>query len=523
VTALALLALTALLALVVLALLALTALLALVVLALVVLALLALAALLFLALAALLLSRSPAPMPCHLSSSPMGRLGRCGARFCRCDRFPNHVSVRPLRGMRRGMRRETRTEAWTTGPAQQSREEATDPSWEEAARSGDEATLSDHHWPIPPEYRPREEQVIVRRPTAEPSSLVPGPVPGIARRMSGRRRGLVLGVAALVSGAALVAAVAASLGHDGRVGDDGTPASSSTRVSDVSSSRGTGSATGATAMPRNGAPAAATRMPDVVGLPLAQARGALAPIGIELRIERRPSDRPEGVVLEQLPPGGARIASDRPVVVVVSAGLARVAVPEVIGRPVRSAARELRALGFRVDLRSTPSPNAPGSVLRQRPAPGARVVSGSVIRLVVSEREPRPWLEVPALVGMPLADARARLRRVGLRLAVSHVDTDRPKGTVVSQVPEGGAQLRRGQLVRLEVSSGSALVLVPDVVGLDEWTARADLEAVGLEVRIVDVHTMDAADDDLVLAQSPAPGSSVQKGSQVTLRVARLA
>ncbi len=140
--------------------------------------------------------------------------------------------------------------------------------------------------------------------------------------------------------------------------------------------------------------------------------------------------------------------------------------------------------------------------------------------------KPRPaapaTIDVPRLIGLDVSDARARLRDLGLGSTVTRVESPKPPGTVVEQSPSAGSALERGGTVTLTVSSGPAAVPVPDVTGLDEDSARAQLESAGFEVTTVDEATSDPAEDGLVVGQSPSAGTERKPGTLVTLRIARL-
>ena len=73
----------------------------------------------------------------------------------------------------------------------------------------------------------------------------------------------------------------------------------------------------------------------------------------------------------------------------------------------------------------------------------------------------------------------------------------------------------------LTISTGPARVSVPDVVGLDEESARQELETAGFDVQVVDEPTEAVEEDGIVLDQDPAGGSSRPKGSVVTITVSR--
>ena len=69
--------------------------------------------------------------------------------------------------------------------------------------------------------------------------------------------------------------------------------------------------------------------------------------------------------------------------------------------------------------------------------------------------------------------------------------------------------------VTLIVSSGTNLVTVPSVVGIDRIDAEAQLEAAGFDVNVEPQN--DDAPEDQVIRQLPAGGTPAEKGSEVTI------
>jgi serine/threonine-protein kinase len=129
-------------------------------------------------------------------------------------------------------------------------------------------------------------------------------------------------------------------------------------------------------------------------------------------------------------------------------------------------------------------------------------------------------VDVPDLVGASVDDARSQLRALGLVPSVTQVPSEQPAGTVVRERPRPGAHLNEGAAVRLEVSAGQTFDL-PDVTGMDEESARSQLEDAGFEVRIVEQPTSDPSQDGVVLTERPTPGSAPKDGV-VTLTVGRV-
>jgi serine/threonine-protein kinase len=262
----------------------------------------------------------------------------------------------------------------------------------------------------------------------------------------------------------------------------------------------------------------------VTGVGVEDARDLLEEAGLRVRVRRVESDQPGGDVIDQQPDAGGRVASGGTVTLTVAKAPQGATVPDVVGDTASTARRELQEAGLRVEIERVASSRPAGTVLRQSPEAGTRVGDGAAVSLQVAK--PRPAaparIDVPHVAGLDVADARARLRDLGLRSTVTRIESERPAGTVIEQSPTAGAALERGDAVALTVSSGPAAVAVPDVVGLDEASARQQLEAAGFEVRATDEPTSDPAEDGQVVGQSPAAGAERKPGTLVTLRVARL-
>lgn len=95
-----------------------------------------------------------------------------------------------------------------------------------------------------------------------------------------------------------------------------------------------------------------------------------------------------------------------------------------------------------------------------------------------------------------------------------------PAGTVISLTPSGGELVPRNSLVTMLVSDGPEPITVPQTVGLVEGTARNLLTDLGLNVDVVRVNVPPGdPSDGRVRAQSLAPGSLADPGTLVTLEV----
>jgi serine/threonine-protein kinase len=128
---------------------------------------------------------------------------------------------------------------------------------------------------------------------------------------------------------------------------------------------------------------------------------------------------------------------------------------------------------------------------------------------------------VPAVEGVSRESARARLRKAGFKITERHESSDTiPDGRAIRTSPPEGSTLEKGRAVTLLLSTGKEQVEVPDVTGQSVEEASSALENRGFQVARNDQVT-DDEDPGTVLKQSPGAGQRVDKGSTVTLAVAK--
>jgi beta-lactam-binding protein with PASTA domain len=275
-------------------------------------------------------------------------------------------------------------------------------------------------------------------------------------------------------------------------------------------------------------------VPRVVGLPLQEAVDRLEGADLEVRSRSVFSQQPRGEVVRQVPEPGEEVKPGTAVRLDVSKGPQRVPVPDVVGLGEDDAVAALRRAGFDARAFGVPSEGPAGTVVAQNPPGGAQAASGDSVRINVSEGrasappaqpQPKPKsVTMPNVVGQRLRNAQRRLRDLGLLVRVFYVPSQEPQGIVVAQRPQAGATVRRGSEVRLNVSEGpspAARATVPDVIGLTEEEAVADLEAAGFEVEVFEEDTPDQAEEGLVIRQEPEAGSRAPRGALITIYVGR--
>ena len=128
---------------------------------------------------------------------------------------------------------------------------------------------------------------------------------------------------------------------------------------------------------------------------------------------------------------------------------------------------------------------------------------------------------VPALVGKTVNDATAVLTQSSLNLKVEEgqrIDPKVPAGQILAQEPQAGASTRRERSVKVWVSSGPRVTVVPALIGESERTAQLRLQQEGLELAAMSEVRTGEYPADAVIAQTPPPSS---KAPRVALLINR--
>ena len=128
-------------------------------------------------------------------------------------------------------------------------------------------------------------------------------------------------------------------------------------------------------------------------------------------------------------------------------------------------------------------------------------------------------IDMPSVIDLPSAEAIALLQGEDLEVSTTFEEReDVPPDIVFAQDPDPGVEVEKGDTVTIVVSQGSNAVALPNVVGLQQADAVAQLNGLNMEAVVVEIDTQDQP-EGTVLAQDPAPGEEVPEGTRVTLQV----
>ena len=166
----------------------------------------------------------------------------------------------------------------------------------------------------------------------------------------------------------------------------------------------------------------------------------------------------------------------------------------------------------------------PGRIRRLAPrsvAAAAVVAAAALLVIFSAPGDDTPARTVPGVVGMDWSEAAGTLtasgwevRRLDVRVAGA------TPGEVVGQLPSQGGLLDEGQVVKVQVSLGEPLVVIPaDIAGMTVQEARLRLSEIGLRVGVVQTAVTPAVPEGRVVGVTAAL-PELPRGSVVDLVVA---
>lgn len=128
-------------------------------------------------------------------------------------------------------------------------------------------------------------------------------------------------------------------------------------------------------------------------------------------------------------------------------------------------------------------------------------------------------VEMIAVAGMNVEDAKQRLTALGLNTEVEYIESEvYEEGVVISADVSEGASVQPGTTVKLTASSGTTGKTVPETKGLSYAEALHKLETEGFKVNKSEVYSSEVQ-KDYVISQNPESGTKAPAGSVITLRV----
>ena len=206
-----------------------------------------------------------------------------------------------------------------------------------------------------------------------------------------------------------------------------------------------------------------TIVPEVVGMYFSDAGPIVENAGLVMRIrsEGYSDSVVKNEIIEQLPAPGARVKVGRDLLVDISLGSRTLTTPNVIGLARAEAQRQLEAMGVNCNFLTPRYSDVAesGTIINQRPQPGAPIAIGESVELVTSAGPLHRAVDMPNLEGLPYEEALVLISQAHLQ--IRRISRTYLPGaheiTVSSQYPLPGSQVSQGTEVLLTLSVPSSM------------------------------------------------------------------
>lgn len=206
-------------------------------------------------------------------------------------------------------------------------------------------------------------------------------------------------------------------------------------------------------------------VPDVIGMPLPEARATLNAAGLKSSVGSERSVYsdfvPRGAVAVQDPAPESHVKFARQVEIILSRGSRKESIPDLTGLNVEEAAEVARSYQMRLTGIARMHDRRPaGTVVAQTPAPGGSGIVDNRIKLLISEGERPVRYVMPDLRLRPLTEVEALLQRNRTQYVVktfANQIEDRNILFIKQQYPLPGHMMSADDVVTLKVVEREAL------------------------------------------------------------------
>ena len=264
---------------------------------------------------------------------------------------------------------------------------------------------------------------------------------------------------------------------------------------------------------------------DLRGKTYEEANELLSPHGITVKASYdKDSSYPEGTICFQDIDPGTLVNSPNVINVVINTGDNSKTVPDDVKGLSPSRVRELLVAEGFTNINSTyyeeySDSVETGMVIRLDPPEGSEVAADAAITIVISKGKAVVTVSVPDVKGQTESSARSSIadKKLVVGVVSEEYSTTVEKGRVIRQSPEAGSSVSEGASINLVVSRGQEGVTVPDLEGSSFDDAVRKLQDAGLLLGDKDEEASESEMKDKVIGQTPSSGSTVAKGTKVSI------
>lgn len=168
------------------------------------------------------------------------------------------------------------------------------------------------------------------------------------------------------------------------------------------------------------------------------------------------TDVKPGVVISQNPEASTKIRKGKTIKLQIAYNDDSVLITGILGLSSAEAEAKLKSLGLSVKIITSYEKNvSAGLVFDSYPTEGSYAEKGSLVTIYVSTDQNPNSVSVPDVRGYSKDVATKLIEAAGFKVSVTESNSDKDKGTVVSQNPEAGAPAEAGVTVEIVISNGT--------------------------------------------------------------------
>jgi serine/threonine-protein kinase len=267
-------------------------------------------------------------------------------------------------------------------------------------------------------------------------------------------------------------------------------------------------------------------VPNLIGLNIEEAKSLLIDLGLTpIEDPKVRENASNDIVYEQSPTADTMARQGENVVLGYNPGFEPVTIPNLVGLSVQEASNILKKAGLRLVVNNfVASLDIPANqILLQTPTAGLGARPNSVVTVDVSGGT--NTVRIPDVIGDEQSAATKLLSAAPLNFLVTVVVEASDvieTGRVIRTDPLGDTAVAPGSTITVFVSTGRALIVVPNVIGQEATAASTELSAQGFFVTTNEqVLAEGDLNDGLIIAQSIAAGINVEPGSAITITIGR--
>lgn len=200
-------------------------------------------------------------------------------------------------------------------------------------------------------------------------------------------------------------------------------------------------------------------VPDVVGKQVTLAKQILEDKNLRVKLaEAFSTEVPIGNVVSQYPEANAKVKGQRQITIYISKGGEEIEMPDLKGMTRSAAEERLKKAGLKVGSvkEEFSDKDEKGTVISQEPRAKSKITKGKMVDFVISKGTKEQKVRVPDFRGATLDFARTNTASLKLKVgSISRKTSSQPEGTIISQTPAAGTEVKEGTVIDFVVSVGS--------------------------------------------------------------------